>query len=634
MEARTRYRGDVDRLKVCVIGAGMSGLITIKELLDENHAVVCYEKQSAEGGIFNLEDRVGNTAYDSTLLTISNYAMAFSCFPPEDHEERRFWTLAEYQRYLARFADFYKLRDYIQFGTEVVNVERWKQTLWCVTTRAGGQEKREIFDAVAVCSGAFQQPKYPDLPFTGGAPDGVEVVHSIDYKNAEPFAGKRVLCIGMAESGADIVHEIAQVSSEAMLSVRPSPPPLIPRYDCEHVGPIPNDGETTQHRYAAFLNQYRSRFNKTRDERAWREAQARELAGLDTEMNAGTAAELGDRDARIAAIIAAWNRRSFAGGLPFVSRFLNKNTIFVPDIVDGYLRVNFSGLRRIDGKTCVFEDGRTFEVDAIVCCTGYQEERCPFFQDDPLLREHLGGVLNPRAWFKHSIHPKIGKSIAFVGWARPAQGLLPPLSELQARYFALLCSNRRKLPGDLEARTEAENRAEAEMLKGDPNILTLVHYPYFSDGLAELIGCAPTLKTMVRDPYLAYKLYFGSKLAYRFRIDGPHRAPDTARRTLTKLRVADTVSGQLKTGLAGVRPVYEAWAAASAVASHVRRLVRPGGGERDPAFHAWGPGQLEQVPPGAETEGPTAAQAPASPRDAEPPDISPAGRERAASGSG
>jgi dimethylaniline monooxygenase (N-oxide forming) len=31
-----------DRKKVCVIGAGSSGLVAIKELIDEGHQVTCF----------------------------------------------------------------------------------------------------------------------------------------------------------------------------------------------------------------------------------------------------------------------------------------------------------------------------------------------------------------------------------------------------------------------------------------------------------------------------------------------------------------------------------------------------------------------------------------------------------------
>jgi cation diffusion facilitator CzcD-associated flavoprotein CzcO len=42
-------------LDVCVIGAGASGLVVTKELLDEGHVVTCYEKADRQGGLFNYK---------------------------------------------------------------------------------------------------------------------------------------------------------------------------------------------------------------------------------------------------------------------------------------------------------------------------------------------------------------------------------------------------------------------------------------------------------------------------------------------------------------------------------------------------------------------------------------------------
>src|SRR6478735_1306183 len=64
-------------LDVCVIGAGASGLVAMKELLDEGHVVSCYEKADRQGGLFNYSPTHGGV-YDSTRLTISNNFMAFS----------------------------------------------------------------------------------------------------------------------------------------------------------------------------------------------------------------------------------------------------------------------------------------------------------------------------------------------------------------------------------------------------------------------------------------------------------------------------------------------------------------------------------------------------------------------------
>ena len=577
----------------------MAGLITTKELLDENHQVICVERQASLGGVFNRDEQLGTTAYESLLLTVSNYAMAFSCFPPQPHEERRFWTVREYQRYLRRFADFYHLQDSIRFQTEALSIKRWKHNLWAVTLRQNGVTRQEICDAVAVCSGAFQTPKWPALPFLGNQPRAVQVIHASEFQHAAPYTGKRVLCLGMGESGADIVHEVACAADSTLLSVRRSPPPLVPRYDCEHIGPIPNDGETTRHRYGVFLNQFRSSYNQT-DQHSWPAQANSALANFDNPYRYPNTEDppLGpERDRRIAAFIAHWNRRSYAGGLPFVSRFLTKNTVFVRDVIDGRLGVSFSDLTTIDGHTCHFADGTTFEADIILCCTGYDERQNPLFAADPQLRDCFGDALDPRSLFKHCFHPAIGKSLALIGYARPTQGMLPACAELQARYFALLCSNRRTLPQDLHDCTLRESQAEAEMLKGDQRIRTLVQYPYFSESMAELIGCKPRLRTQLRDPVLAYKLFFGSMLATRYRLDGPHADPTTAKHVLKRLRVADTPANQWLLAALNWDKAYETLAHLTEWFDTLRAYRKGHPATGDPAFHAWGARQLRTSPP-------------------------------------
>lgn len=108
---------------ICVIGAGPSGLCTLKELLEEGHTVKCFEKYSKEGGAFYRSLNKGGV-YDSTILTISNYHMAFSSLPPEQGEGRRFWTNDEYSTYLRRFANHFSLFEHIHFNTEVIKVSK------------------------------------------------------------------------------------------------------------------------------------------------------------------------------------------------------------------------------------------------------------------------------------------------------------------------------------------------------------------------------------------------------------------------------------------------------------------------------------------------------------------------------
>lgn len=63
---------------IAVIGAGLSGITTVKQLLDEGHVVRCFEKSDNLGGVFSK-----GQIYDDLHLTISNYFMAYSDCTPD-----------------------------------------------------------------------------------------------------------------------------------------------------------------------------------------------------------------------------------------------------------------------------------------------------------------------------------------------------------------------------------------------------------------------------------------------------------------------------------------------------------------------------------------------------------------------
>ena len=93
----------------------------------------------------------------------------------------------------------FKLEEYIKFNTVVTSVKQAKDFetsgQWQVTTRTGesveARETTEIYDGVFVCSGMYKKPLIPEYPgldeFEG------EIVHTNEYRKAEPFAGKTVM---------------------------------------------------------------------------------------------------------------------------------------------------------------------------------------------------------------------------------------------------------------------------------------------------------------------------------------------------------------------------------------------------------------------------------------------------------
>jgi len=486
---------DAKRLRVCVVGAGVSGLVALKELLDEGHDVICLERELETGGAFTT-----GVAYDPMRLTVSQYFMAYSSFPPPLSEERRHWLRTEYADYLGHFRRHFGLDQHIRLDCAVETVNREADGSFVVEYTQAGKTVRERFDAVAICRGAFraEAPRMPDLP--GAETFAGEIAHTANYKGAERFRGKRVVCIGMGETSADITNQISEVASSCHLSLR-SYPLLVARH--------PFGGRETNDSYTSRLL-------------GWvpQEHRKNHFAAL-------FKADLTSGDAHRQAV-AEW---MIKGG--FVGKPLQKNDDFVDHLLEEKIRLVPHGVARLEGNTVHFTNGEHVEADVIMCCTGYQESSIP--------AKWLGGVeINDvRRLFKHAFHPDIGPRLAMIGWARPYNGGMPACSEIVARYFALLCSGKRALPArpDMEKLIKEDVAREEEALSKTKHIRTLVGYNEFLDDVAELVDCTPRLTDYLDDPPLLYKLICGSAIAATYRLRGPGADPKMAREVILRLPV-------------------------------------------------------------------------------------------------
>src|ERR1044072_6678746 len=130
-------------LRICVIGAGPAGLTTIKQLRDEGHEVVCFERNSSIGGIWSRHpgDDRETKAYDEVMLSISLKLMSFSDLMVED---RRFVGRQGYMDYLRRYAETYGLERHIEFETEVVSVSHVGGQ-WHVSVKSDGESIEHVF---------------------------------------------------------------------------------------------------------------------------------------------------------------------------------------------------------------------------------------------------------------------------------------------------------------------------------------------------------------------------------------------------------------------------------------------------------------------------------------------------------
>src|SRR5574341_1949238 len=133
-------------MKIAVIGAGSSGLVTLKYLLDTFPAVdiACFEKTHSVRGCW------GDQRTDF-ISTSTKYTTQLSCFrewssdvtPERNFAE--FYRGSEFGDYLEAFAARFHLKKHIRFGVEVRRLE-CGDGRWNLLMAHDGREERREFD--------------------------------------------------------------------------------------------------------------------------------------------------------------------------------------------------------------------------------------------------------------------------------------------------------------------------------------------------------------------------------------------------------------------------------------------------------------------------------------------------------
>jgi hypothetical protein len=211
-------------------------------------------------------------------------------------------------------------------------------------------------------------------------------------------------------------------------------------------------------------------------------------------------------------------------------QFGTKTDEFVRALAEGRCRLA-PATARFDGPRAVFQDDSEFTPDLVIFCTGF-DTKIPFL-DEALAKA-------PR--FLNTFNPAAGASLGFIGFLRPAFGAIPPLAELQARWFARLQSGNLALPSEIEMRRSIEQWAHSRRhtfraVRG--RLDELVDYTPFCDALASQIGCKPAWPDIRRESRRFRRRFFaGPFVAAQYRLVGPHAKPEVARSVIEKLPIA------------------------------------------------------------------------------------------------
>ncbi len=218
-------------IRVCVIGAGVAGLVSAKVLKHDGFDVTVFEKDSTIGGVWSR-----SRAYPGLRTNNPRETYAFSDFPYPD-TSAEFPTAAEVRAYLQSYAEHFGIESRIRLSTEVVSISRRppgngndSHPGFRVAVRAaneGAEPETHEVDFVVVCNGVFSRPHVPQLE---GAErfDGLQL-HSSEVVDPEVLGGKRVVVVGAGKSALDCATVAAREAASSTLVFR-SPNWVLPRY--------------------------------------------------------------------------------------------------------------------------------------------------------------------------------------------------------------------------------------------------------------------------------------------------------------------------------------------------------------------------------------------------------------------
>ena len=215
--------------RVCVIGAGIAGLVTAKVLLEDGFDVTVFEKHSEPGGVW-----AASRTYPGLRANDSRDSYAFSDFPyPKGTDD--FPTAEQVRSYLTSYADRFGVSTRLRLSTEVAAVSRARGSAGAtggfnVRVRSAGppvEPDALAFDFVAVCNGVFAEPRLPEI--AGRERFAGRVLHSSQLTDVGIVRHKRVVVIGAGKSALDCATCAAAHATSCSLVFR-APHWMMPRY--------------------------------------------------------------------------------------------------------------------------------------------------------------------------------------------------------------------------------------------------------------------------------------------------------------------------------------------------------------------------------------------------------------------
>jgi len=420
---------------IAVIGAGASGLCCAKYLLQSGFEdLTIFEIGTQIGGLWCYQNDNGrssayrtlhiNTARNLTSFSDSRFDDGVQTFP--DHRDMH--------RYLVAYAEKFDITRRIRFRSRVVGLRpaagySRAAPRWQIRLESGAVEE---FDRAIVAAGHLSEPLHVPL-FRDGFKG--EYLHSHNYREPEPFAGKRICVIGVGNSACDIASDVCVTSPRTVMVAR-SGVMIAPKLIFGHAFT-----DITMKLYRKWIP----------------DSLRRRIISFLVYLIHGRMTDLGFKPL---------TRRAHPTTSAVVVQHIAYRRIVVKQ-----------GIERIEGRRIFFTDGTSDEFDTMIACTGYRID-LPFVAPEVLQVKD-----NSVDLYKRICAPG-WEGLYFMGMFNTTTAL-NLVFERQARWICAIERGEAALPSPEEMRADIEAKKQwiANHYQASPRHTIEEEHLYYLDEL-------------------------------------------------------------------------------------------------------------------------------------------------------
>lgn len=342
-----------EKTRVVIIGTGFGGL-GLGTLLRRNgiEDFVLVERSDDVGGTWR------DNRYPGAACDVPSHLYSFS-FHPKPDWSRVFAPATEIWEYLRDVAREEGLLPKIRFNADLMSATWDAEAKEWVTVTTAGEFRSSV---LVTAMGHLSDAKWPDIPglkdFAG------ELMHSAQWNHDYDVTGKRVAVIGSGASAIQITPSVAEVAKELVVFQR-SQPYVIPRPDRAY-----SDAEQRMFaRNPELIDELR--------------------ADLFWGMEYNYAARRGIQRCIDEASELATKHRETQVTDPVLRDLLTPDydigckrvlisNVYYPALQKPSVTLEAAGVSNVRGNTVTSTDGNSYEVDVIICATGFEAIEPPF----------------------------------------------------------------------------------------------------------------------------------------------------------------------------------------------------------------------------------------------------------------